>query len=142
MQTSLLNCTSRQRQELQNSSSAFRGVIRRWRHVRPCPSPHIRLERLPAAPRDCSKYHIHCSFVSNRVHTGSFQSKHPELVMMDSPQNSRRKSHKVAMDATEPLLSFLPMSILTDSYKTTHYLQYPESRKMVAVRLCVTAMPP
>ena len=58
---------------------------------------------------------------------------------MDSPDNSRRKSQKVAMDAAEPLLSFLPMSILTDSYKTTHYLQYPESRKMVAVRVCIIA---
>jgi hypothetical protein len=32
------------------------------------------------------------------------------------------------------LSDFLPISILTDSYKTTHFLQYPESRKMVAVR--------
>lgn len=33
-----------------------------------------------------------------------------------------------------PLLTdWLPISVLTDSYKTTHYLQYPECQKMVAV---------
>lgn len=33
-----------------------------------------------------------------------------------------------------PLLTdWLPISILTDSYKTTHYLQYPQCTKMVAV---------
>lgn len=35
-----------------------------------------------------------------------------------------------------PLLTdWLPISVLTDSYKTTHYLQYPACKKMVAVRL-------
>lgn len=63
------------------------------------------------------------------------------LVMVDAPKSSRRKSHKVAMEAAEPLLSLLPISILTDSYKTTHYLQYPESSKMVAVRVCVALLP-
>ena len=62
-------------------------------------------------------------------------------MMVDAPQSSRRKSHKVAMEAAEPLLSLLPISILTDSYKTTHYLQYPESSKMVAVRVCVASLP-
>lgn len=60
--------------------------------------------------------------------------------MVDAPQSSRRKSHKVALKAAEPLLSLLPISILTDSYKTTHYLQYPESSKMVAVRVCVAIL--
>ncbi len=33
-----------------------------------------------------------------------------------------------------PLLTdWLPISVLTDSYKTTHYLQYPDCKKMVAV---------
>lgn len=27
----------------------------------------------------------------------------------------------------------LPIAVLTDSYKASHFLQYPESRKMVAV---------
>ena len=31
------------------------------------------------------------------------------------------------------LTSWLPISILTDSYKATHFLQYPPSSKMVAV---------
>eukprot|EP00887_Chlorella_sp_A99_P003184 scaffold9.g3184.t1 len=31
-----------------------------------------------------------------------------------------------------PLTSWLPMAVLTDSYKTTHYLQYPDCTKMVA----------
>ncbi|KAI3429358.1 hypothetical protein D9Q98_005453 [Chlorella vulgaris] len=30
------------------------------------------------------------------------------------------------------LSSYLPIAVLTDSYKTTHYLQYPASTKMVA----------
>lgn len=32
------------------------------------------------------------------------------------------------------LASALPISVLTDSYKATHYLQYPDAKKMVAVR--------
>lgn len=31
------------------------------------------------------------------------------------------------------LNSFLPCAVLTDSYKATHYLQYPDSKKFVAV---------
>jgi hypothetical protein len=31
------------------------------------------------------------------------------------------------------LASLLPISVLTDSYKATHYLQYPSARTMVAV---------
>ncbi len=31
------------------------------------------------------------------------------------------------------LSSWLPISVLTDSYKTTHFVQYPEAQKMVAV---------
>lgn len=27
----------------------------------------------------------------------------------------------------------IPMGVLTDSYKASHFLQYPEARKMVAV---------
>ena len=39
------------------------------------------------------------------------------------------------------LSSWLPISILTDSYKATHFLQYPQSSKMVAVSgpLCLPA---
>ena len=29
--------------------------------------------------------------------------------------------------------SLLPISVLADSYKATHYLQYPSARTMVAV---------
>ena len=40
-----------------------------------------------------------------------------------------------AVPIAPPLLtSWLPISILTDSYKPTHYLQYPPCTKMVAVR--------
>ena len=35
----------------------------------------------------------------------------------------------------------LPISILTDSYKASHFLQYPEARKMVAVRRVCPAAP-
>lgn len=52
--------------------------------------------------------------------------------MTDAPEQSRSSSKRINVKAAEPLLSFLPISILTDSYKTTHYLQYPNSRKMVA----------
>lgn len=54
--------------------------------------------------------------------------------MSSKPEQSRSASRKVDVKAAEPLLSFVPISVLTDSYKTTHYMQYPESRKMVAVR--------
>jgi hypothetical protein len=30
-------------------------------------------------------------------------------------------------------MSGLPISVLTDSYKASHFLQYPEAQKMVAV---------
>lgn len=33
----------------------------------------------------------------------------------------------------ESLLSWLPIPVLTDSYKTTHFQQYPAADKMVAV---------
>jgi hypothetical protein len=33
--------------------------------------------------------------------------------------------------------SFLPMPILSDSYKPSHYLQYPKSKKFVAVSLII-----
>ena len=32
-------------------------------------------------------------------------------------------------------LANVPISVLTDSYKATHYLQYPGATKMVAVRI-------
>ena len=46
-------------------------------------------------------------------------------------RNTSRKL--VKMGATPPLLSsWLPLPILSDSYKASHYLQYPPSKKMVA----------
>ena len=61
--------------------------------------------------------------------------------MAEAPERSRSIARKISTQA-EPLLSFLPISILTDSYKTTHYLQYPKSHKMVAVccRMCSTVL--
>jgi hypothetical protein len=36
------------------------------------------------------------------------------------------------MAACSPMM-LLPMGVLTDSYKASHFLQYPEALKMVAV---------
>lgn len=38
-----------------------------------------------------------------------------------------------SMTAASPML-MLPMGVLTDSYKASHFLQYPQAKKMVAVR--------
>lgn len=38
-----------------------------------------------------------------------------------------------AMMGTSPLHALLPISVLTDSYKATHFMQYPDTKKMVAV---------
>ncbi len=35
----------------------------------------------------------------------------------------------------------VPISVLTDSYKATHFLQYPKAQKMVAVSLALTTRP-
>jgi hypothetical protein len=35
--------------------------------------------------------------------------------------------------AVSNLAHWLPITILTDSYKATHFLQYPDATKMVAV---------
>lgn len=45
-----------------------------------------------------------------------------------------------SMAAASPML-FLPMGVLTDSYKASHFLQYPEARKMVAVSVCLLVCP-
>lgn len=39
-----------------------------------------------------------------------------------------------AMASCNPAL-FIPISVMTDSYKASHFLQYPKSKKMVAVSL-------
>lgn len=63
--------------------------------------------------------------------TPALQLKGP--VMDSSPEHSRSNSRKITVKAEESILTSLPISILTDSYKTTHFLQYPDSQKMVAV---------
>lgn len=40
-----------------------------------------------------------------------------------------------SMAACSPML-MLPMGVLTDSYKASHFLQYPQAKKMVAVSFC------
>lgn len=35
--------------------------------------------------------------------------------------------------------SLLPMGILTDSYKASHFLQYPPCQRMIAVRFAAAA---
>lgn len=37
-----------------------------------------------------------------------------------------------SLSASHMLSSFVPVSVLTDSYKISHYVQYPDCRKMVA----------
>lgn len=47
------------------------------------------------------------------------------------------------MLAASPLLATLPPSVLTDSYKATHFLQYPDATEMVAVSCwAAVASPP
>jgi hypothetical protein len=41
------------------------------------------------------------------------------------------------MAACSPIM-MLPMGVLTDSYKASHFLQYPQARKMVAVSFWIT----
>lgn len=48
-------------------------------------------------------------------------------------EHARSPHARSDVHAQQTVLSLLPISILTDSYKTTHFLQYPQSRKMVAV---------
>lgn len=58
------------------------------------------------------------------------------VVAMTDPscaEHARSRHVKSEAHTPEPVLSLLPISILTDSYKTTHFLQYPDSQKMVAV---------
>ena len=58
------------------------------------------------------------------------------IVAMTDPscaEHARSRHVKSEAHAPESVSSLLPISILTDSYKTTHFLQYPDSQKMVAV---------
>ena len=51
-----------------------------------------------------------------------------------SSGNMTAATSQGAATRTPPLLSdYLPISVLTDSYKATHFLQSPEAKKMVAV---------
>ena len=59
------------------------------------------------------------------------------VVSSDANAEHTRSLYPTAQPpAVEPLQLMLPISLLTDSYKTTHFLQYPKSRKMVAVSPC------
>ena len=61
-------------------------------------------------------------------------TKRPSPVMTASVSNgAAAKPHAATTPAL--LTDYLPMSILTDSYKASHFLQYPAATKMVAVRL-------
>lgn len=50
------------------------------------------------------------------------------------PGCSRASARVVAM--VSPILNMVPVSVMSDSYKATHFLQYPGTNKMVAVSLC------
>jgi hypothetical protein len=54
---------------------------------------------------------------------------------MQQPASGRVLVPAAAAQAAAPslLTDYLPIAVLTDSYKTTHYLQYPSCSKMVAV---------
>lgn len=50
----------------------------------------------------------------------------PALPATASPAGATKTAPSLLSD-------YLPISILTDSYKATHFLQYPEAKQMVAV---------
>ena len=51
----------------------------------------------------------------------------------DERKDSRNQSNMGNM--RHEISSFIPISVLTDSYKATHFEQYPEATRMVAVRI-------
>lgn len=67
------------------------------------------------------------------------QCKQAEMLLNSNAEHARSQNTNAQPRAVEPLQLMLPISLLTDSYKTTHFLQYPKSRKMVAVSACAAS---
>ena len=70
----------------------------------------------------CTRIHVAASSASSGVAGSTTPSLHSAPV----PQPSSRRR-------AQPGTMSVPISVLTDSYKATHFLQYPGAIKMVAV---------
>ncbi len=66
---------------------------------------------LQASLKDCTRNNLH------RVN--NFLYSHSRLTLLSKGR----------------MLSTVPISVLTDSYKAGYFMQYPEAKKMVAVRV-------
>jgi hypothetical protein len=73
-------------------------------------------------------------FTDRRVHT-SQQCRHRCLHPRGSSNSSSSSSSTKRPTAMQHVWgpASVPISLMSDSYKASHYLQYPETIKMVAV---------
>lgn len=106
--------------------SCFGGLLSTRRSPPPPASPPAALlqavapRKAPLTPRVCA------AAAANGNSNGNSSSS----VTAAPPQQQRAPQP----GAAPPLLThWLPIAVLTDSYKTTHFVQYPDARKMVAV---------
>ncbi len=77
----------------------------------------------------------HTTLPSRHVPTSLRHTPAQRRAAMAQATNAAAPASATVTAAPPSLLSsYLPIAVLTDSYKTTHYLQYPASTKMVAVR--------
>lgn len=77
----------------------------------------------------------HTTLPSRHVLTSLSHTPAQRRAAMAQATNAAAPASAIVTAAPPSLLSsYLPIAVLTDSYKTTHYLQYPASTKMVAVR--------
>ena len=88
------------------------------------------LQRLPQPPQQCS--------APRRAQTSVRMQKQPNGSTETAAATQQPEAALAGAPSTAPplpplLSSFLPLSILTDSYKASHFLQYPPSTQMVAV---------
>ncbi|KAL4856811.1 Nicotinamide phosphoribosyltransferase [Chlorella vulgaris] len=75
----------------------------------------------------------HTTLSSRRVPTSLSYTLAQRRAAMAQATNAPAPASATVTAAPPSLLSsYLPIAVLTDSYKTTHYLQYPASTKMVA----------
>lgn len=118
-------------------------LSQRGLHVRPAQAAHAVLHNpslfcLPQCRSSTRQTQQHSSSSSCGQH--SFLSQ-PSSSQLSSPRacstacnaiGNGHSSNSSSMAACSPLM-LLPMGIMTDSYKASHFLQYPQARKMVAV---------
>lgn len=79
---------------------------------------------------DVRKYGIvpwHPAWRSPTSHAA--RGRHPGAVKVAAYTYFQPGTNLPAMN----VLNFLPMSVLTDSYKASHFIQYPTAEQMVAV---------